>query len=97
MLALLLLAATLPANAVPDQVAQAVADAFPTHDTDGDGKLSEAEFAAWMTVLRARSGSRVRAHGPATRAWVASAFRMADKDRDTAVTPNELTSFMRQG
>lgn len=95
MLALLLLAASLPADGPPDQVAQAVADAFPTHDTDGDGKLSEAEFAAWMTALKARS--RVRAHGPTTRAWVASAFRLADKNRDTAVTPNELTSFMRQG
>ena len=98
LIAMLLAAAPVPAVLEPanDRVEQAVTTAFPSHDTDGNGKLSRAEFAAWMLSLKAQANPRKRSDGPAARKWVAGAFALADVNGNATVTPDELTGFLRR-
>ena len=77
-------------------VAAAVQTEFPSHDLDGDGKLSRAEFDAWMVELRAKSDPHPRADARANRAWADKAFAQADRDRNAGVTAAELTGFLTQ-
>lgn len=93
LIAMLLASAQAPAR---DQVAQAVAAAFPSYDTDGDGKLDRAEFTAWMLSLKAQANPAVRPNGPAAKKWAAGAFLLADKDGNATVSRFELTGFLRQ-
>ena len=74
-------------------VAAAVKTSFPARDLNGDGTLSRAEFGAWLAELKAK-GAGVRADSPRTRAWVAAAFSLADRDRNARVSEAELTGFL---
>lgn len=85
------------AQAAQPALADVVESEFPSYDRDGDGKLSRAEFAAWMVALKARADPSTRADAPATRQWLAGAFASADKDRSAGVTEAELTGFLTQG
>ncbi|WP_375390705.1 hypothetical protein [uncultured Sphingomonas sp.] len=77
-------------------VAAAVETEFPSHDLDGDGKLSRTEFDTWMVQLRTRRDPHPRATARADRAWADKAFAQADRDRNAGVTAAELTDFLTQ-
>jgi hypothetical protein len=91
--------ATDPAQpaATTGQVAQAVDQSFPTYDADGDGTLSETEFAAWMTELRTASDPSVKAGSAEMTAWAGKAFAAADTDKNTTLSKGEVTAFLSQG
>jgi hypothetical protein len=93
MLVAALQAATPAPAPAPAVVAEAVETEFPRNDKDMNGRLSRAEFAAWMVRLKAQSDPSTRPDAPATQAWVASAWRLADRDRSAGVTRAELTGF----
>ena len=78
-------------------VAQVVDQGWSTYDKNGDGKLSESEFGAWMVALKQQSDPATKATSPATRKYVATAFAQADKDKSRSVSKGELTSFLGQG
>jgi hypothetical protein len=80
-----------------DQVASVVEQEFPSYDKDGDGKLSQAEFAAWMVTLKTASDPSTKADAPATKTWVNAAFAQADTDKSKSLTKTELTGFLSQG
>lgn len=81
-----------PANPA-DQVAQVVDSQWATYDGNGDGKLSKAEFVAWMTALRAQApgGDKSAAE---TRKWADTAFAQTDTDKSKSVSKDELTAFL---
>lgn len=83
--------------ATGDQVASVVDQEFPTYDKDGDGKLTRAEFGAWMVALKAKSDPKASADAPATKTWVAGAFKQADTDQSSSVSRTELTGFLNSG
>jgi len=85
------------AGAGGTQVAQVVGQEFGAYDKDGDGKLSQAEFAGWMVALKTASDPATKADSPATRKWVGAAFAQADKDKSRSLTQAELTGFLSQG
>ena len=80
-----------------EQVAAVVKSEFPTYDKNADGKLSNAEFGAWMVALKTASDPATKASAPATKTWVGQAFASADKDKSKSVTKEELTGFLAQG
>jgi len=81
----------------PTQVASIVDQEFGSYDKDGDGKLSQAEFGAWMVALKTKSDPATRADSPETKKWVGAAFAQADTDRNSGLTKTELTGFLSQG
>jgi hypothetical protein len=95
MLMMMLVAALQVAEPAPAPavVAEAVKTEFPRNDKDMNGRLSREEFATWMVRLKAQSDPSTRPDAPATQAWVASAWRLADRDRSAGVTRAELTGF----
>lgn len=91
--------ATAPARpaATGAEVASIVDGEFPAYDGDHDGRLSQAEFAAWMVALKTVSDPSTRADAPAVRQWVGAAFAQADADGSRSLTRAELTGFLTQG
>lgn len=86
--------ASTPGSDPAAQIAAAVAADWPKYDQGGKGHLTEAEFATWLTALRAKAG---KAEDPAkVKAWADGAFLQADADVDTKVTPEELTAFLQK-
>jgi hypothetical protein len=76
------------------QVAAAVAADWPKYDKGGKGHLNEAEFATWLTALRAAAG---KAEDPIkVKAWADGAFLQADADINQKITPEELTVFLQK-
>jgi len=75
------------------QVAQVVEADFPSYDTDKNGELSAAEFAAWMTKLKA-AAAPAGATAAADTAWTSKAFAQADTDKSKTVSKTELTTFL---
>ena len=92
-------AAAAPAEqpATGSQVAQVVDTEFPTYDKDGDGKLSQVEFSAWMVALKTKSDPATKADSPATKKWNTAAFVQADTDKSKSVSKDELTGFLSKG
>jgi hypothetical protein len=96
-------AATLAAPAAsqtapqPTPLAEIVDQEFAAYDKDGDGRLSQPEFATWMVALKTAADPATRADSPATAKWVGAAFAQADKDRSRSLTQAELTGFLSQG
>lgn len=87
-----------PAPGAAASPTAAVEAEFPTHDSNGDGKLDQAEFTAWVSKLRAP------APDGATRtdneSWAATLFARADTDQDKAVSKTEMATLLstaRQG
>jgi hypothetical protein len=78
----------------PDQVSQAVARDFGGYDKDANGTLSQAEFAAWMTALRAASEPSFVAGSAAATAWTNQAFAAADTDKNHMVSKAEVAVFL---
>lgn len=91
-------AATEPAPsgtaATPAQVAQIVDQEFPTYDGDGNGDLSDAEFAAWMKKLRAATDPSADPESAEVKAWIGQAYAAADADKSGGVNKAELTAFL---
>ena len=83
--------------ATGSQVAQVVDTEFPTYDKDGDGKLSQMEFSAWMVALKTKSDPATKADSPATKKWNTAAFAQADTDKSKSVSKDELTGFLSKG
>ena len=79
-----------------EALAAVVEREFPAHDRDADGKLDRTEFSAWMVALKARSDPATRASSPKTKAWIAGAFALADRDRSAGVTEAELTGLLER-
>lgn len=84
-----------PSQTAPaSQIAAAVAADWPKYDHGGKGHLSEAEFATWLTELRAKAG---KTEDPAKlKAWADGAFLQADANVDAKVTPEEMTAFLQK-
>jgi len=86
--------ASAPDTSPASQIAAAVAADWPKYDHGGKGHLSEAEFATWLTALRAKAG---KTEDPAkVKAWADGAFLQADANVDAKVTPEELTTFLQK-
>lgn len=88
-------AAAAPATKA-DQVAAVVNTEFASYDKDGNGKLSTAEFGAWMVALKTASDPATKADSAATKTWIGQAFANADKDKNKTVSKAELTGFLSQ-
>jgi len=87
------------APAANPQIVAFVDQEFPQADADGDGKLSEAEFKAWITKLKL---AELQAQNkPVDQAQVdtyaTNAFSMTDKDSDKLVSRDDLVSFFSGG
>lgn len=78
------------------QVAAVIEAGFPKYDADHDGKLSEAEFKQWISDLKTQEiASQGKPADPAAvTQYSAAALAAADKNRDSVVTKDELTSFL---
>lgn len=83
--------------ATPAQVARIVDQEFPTYDGDGNGELSDAEFAAWMKKLRAATDPSVDSESAEVKAWIGQAYAAADSDKSGGVNKAELTAFLSRG
>ncbi len=81
--------------ATTDQISAIVDKEFATHDSDANGELNAAEFAAWMTKLRASAPQQSASVDPAT--WAAQAFKVADADSSASVNKAELIGFLSRG
>lgn len=79
-----------------DQVAQIVNNEFPTYDKDSTSSLNKDEFGSWMVALRSASDPSANAASAEMKTWVAQAFTSADANKDSAVSKDELTSFLSQ-
>lgn len=79
------------------QVAQIVNREFASYDSDANGELNEAEFAAWMKKLRAATEPGVDTESAAVKTWIGQAFAAADADKSTGVNKTELTGFLSRG
>lgn len=62
---------------------------WPKYDAADDGYLAPDEFSRWMNDLRGENGN-----GPADEAIMRAAFLVADTDKDTSISREELTAFM---
>nr|WP_223181430.1 EF-hand domain-containing protein [Sphingopyxis sp. LK2115] len=83
--------------ATPAQIAGIVDQEFPTYDGDGNGELSDAEFAAWMKKLRAATDPGVDPESAEVKAWIGQAYAAADTDKSGGVNKAELTAFLSRG
>ena len=88
-------AAAAPASK-EEQVAAVVNTEFGTYDKDANGKLSSAEFGAWMVALKTASDPTTKAESAATKTWIGQAFASADADKNKSVSKTELTGFLSQ-
>ena len=74
---------------------------FKANDTDENGTLSLAEFTAMqekqMAARKAKMGDKFNADGAAKRPSVEERFKMADKDGNGELTPEELQSARQEG
>ncbi|WP_448660094.1 calcium-binding protein [Sphingomonas sp. CJ99] len=91
---------TAPAQGQPAtteaQVAQVVEADWAKYDTDGNGELSQDEFAGWLGALRKASEPGADMASTEMQGWMGQAFAAADADKSSAVTKEELTSFLSQ-
>jgi len=76
-----------------DTVAQVVEAEFASYDGDADGELTQAEFARWMTALRASQPGGTAEGDSAS--WANAAFAQADTDSNSKVSRGELTTFLQ--
>ena len=83
--------------ATGDTVAQVVDSGWSTYDANGDGKLNESEFAAWMNKVRADSDPKLDPASPAARKWNEGAFAQADTNKNKTLSKAELTAFLSKG
>jgi hypothetical protein len=91
--------AAAPAAAGPApgaQIADVVGKEFPSYDKNKDGKLSRAEFGAWMFALRKASDPALK-DDAANKTYVSGAFTTADTDKSKSVSKDELTNYLTQG
>jgi len=61
---------------------------------DGDGKLSQVEFADWMAALRKASEPGFQPGSAEATTWANQAFASADTDKSASVNKQELTVFL---
>jgi hypothetical protein len=87
-------AAAAPAPVAP--MADIIGKEFPSYDKNHDGKLSKAEFGAWMFALRKASDPALK-DDAANQTYVAGAFKTADTDKSNSVSKDELTNYLSQG
>jgi hypothetical protein len=68
---------------------------FPMADTDADGNLTATEFTAWVGTLKAAEMEKAgQAADPAVvRAYAYNALLVADKDKNRALSKEELVVF----
>jgi len=77
----------------PAQVAAFVAQEFPNRDADGDGELSQAEFAEWIVPMFTAQFEATLEQAEID-VWAESAFIQADIDSSSGLSPTELTGFL---
>ena len=85
-----------PAGDAGTAVAGVVNSEFGSYDKNKDGKLSKAEFGAWMTALRTKADPSLK-DDAANKAWITQAFGQADTDKSKTISKDELTNFLAQG
>jgi hypothetical protein len=77
-----------------DAVAAVVSNDWAKYDGDTNGGLSKDEFAKWMTALREQNPAQ-KAQVTDVDAWTTAAFTQADKDKNGAVSKDELQGFLK--
>lgn len=82
-----------PAPAAPVDAKTAIAEKikadWPKYDAGSKSYLTRAELGKWLTDLRVAAGQ------PAPdAAWQKTAFAQTDKNKDTKISLDELTSFL---
>lgn len=70
-----------------------LAQQFPTYDKDGNGTLSQTEFAAWLVEMKTAQNSEKLTPEQISK-WANDSFAKADKDKSKSVTVAELQGFL---
>ncbi|CAM3057833.1 hypothetical protein SPAN111604_01570 [Sphingomonas antarctica] len=70
-----------------------LAQQFPTYDKDGNGTLSQTEFAAWLTEMKTAQNTEKLTPDQISK-WANGSFAKADKDKSKSVTVAELQNFL---
>lgn len=85
-----------PAPSAPSnpQVVTFVDQQFPIADADKDGKVTAAEFTAWITALKTAEQQKAgQVDAAAARTYAEKALAKADGDKDGTLTKTELVKF----
>jgi hypothetical protein len=82
-----------PAPAPAADPKAVLAQQFPTYDKDGNGTLSQTEFAAWLVEMKTAQNSEKLTPEQISK-WANDSFAKADKDKSKSVTVAELQSFL---
>ncbi len=70
-----------------------LAQQFPTYDKDGNGSLSQTEFASWLGEMKTAQNSEKLTPEQISK-WANDSFAKADKDKSKSVTVAELQGFL---
>jgi hypothetical protein len=70
-----------------------LAQQFPTYDKDGNGTLSQTEFAAWLGEMKTAQNTEKLTPAQISK-WANDSFAKADKDKSKSVTVAELQGFL---
>lgn len=83
-----------PAAPPSPQVVTFVDQQFPIADADKDGKVTSAEFTAWITSLKTAEQQKAgQVDAAAAQTYADKALAKADTDKDGALTKTELVKF----
>ena len=87
---------TTVAEAAPQPAADpkaVLAEQFPKYDKDGNGTLSQVEFAAWLSEMKTAQNTEKLTPDQISK-WANGNFAKADKDKSKSVTVAELQAFL---
>ena len=70
-----------------------LAEQFPKYDKDGNGTLSQVEFAAWLGEMKTAQNTEKLTPDQISK-WANGNFAKADKDKSKSVTVAELQAFL---
>lgn len=85
------------ASAAPNDPAAILRTEFPAYDKDSSGALSKEEFSTWLIALKNAAPQQTQLTQAQQSEWLGTAFSDADKDRNSAITLAELTTYLTRG
>lgn len=77
----------------PAAVEAYVSSEFATYDSDGNGELSQNEFASWILPLFTKQLQEEMTQTEID-AWAEAAFAQTDADQSNGISSTELTAFL---